>query len=138
MELHKKMKLIDVDIDGTVFKVQEGFSYVQQQEIMDIIEEYIDLSKLRQIQSELQPDEDLNLEHASKMLREGKKLMKFNFELSKYCLITFVKEPELTNEHLNDPDDPNADNYSVLGLKLSELALAHISKKALLKKTPTE
>lgn len=132
------VQTIKLDVDSLKCEVQKGFSFVQQQEIMNIIEEYIDLSKLRQLQEKLEPNEVMNLDHASQVIREGKKLMEFNFELSKYCLLNFMVKPKITEADLKDPDNPDSDNYAVLGLELSELALAHISKKALLKKTPTE
>lgn len=130
------MKLIDVNIDGQVFKVQEGMSFVQQNKLMELIEDFIDFTKLESIQNEVE-DGTLTIEKFATVLQEGVKLTSFTFGLSEFCLCNFVKEPLITKEILNDPDAENIDDYVVLGSKLVELALTHISKRSLLKKTPT-
>ena len=81
-------------------------------------------------------NETLTLEKFIPVLREGVKITKFSSALMIFCLTNFVKQPKITEDTLNDPDDPNIMNFVVLGRKLIELAFIFIGKRALLKKTP--
>jgi hypothetical protein len=129
------MKLQDVNIDGQVFKVQEGMSFIQQNQFMELIEDFIDFSKADTIRDKIE-NETMTFGDLSNILKDGVKLTKFTAELATFCLMNFVRNPEITKETLNDPDDPNVENYAILGQKLVELSIKYIGKLALLKKTP--
>lgn len=108
-------KLIEVKMEGITFKVQENMSFKQQNEFLALIEEHFDV-KL-------------------KKLKETSTMTKVNSDLSTYLLLNIVKEPKITEEMLDDPDDPNADDYFVLGLKMGELGLKYMKKLMDLKRT---
>jgi len=126
------MKTIDIEIDeGVIFKIQEGLSFMQQHEIMDIIEEFINIPAMQKLKKKV-----LNVNEVKKVLKKGKKITSFNFELTKYLLLNIVVDPKITKKLLEDPDDPNQTYYWILGSKLIESALIHIGQLMLLKKTP--
>lgn len=133
------MDLIDIQIEenGQIFRVQERMSFVQQNKLMELIEDYIDFTKFELIQEDIK-NETLTIEKFSKVLQKGIKLTSFNFGLTMFCLTNFVREPKITEAMLDDPDDPNVANYAVLGVKLVEIAIEIIGQRALLKKTPTK
>jgi hypothetical protein len=127
------VNLVETEIDGQVFKIQSGFSYVQQNEFMQILEKYIDLFKLKQLQGK--ETKNISMDDLRGVLKDDVGILTFNYELSKYLLLNIVKEPVITNAELADPDNPNSDNYYMLGVELAKLAMPFIGRMMNLKKT---
>ena len=126
------MKTVETEIEGTIFKVQEGLSFTQQSMIIGIMEEHINIDELYKLQDQ----DELSIESIKPIIKKGKSLIEFNYAIMKYLLTNIVVEPNITDEMLDDPDDPNALSYLLLGTKLSELALIYLGRMNLLKKTP--
>jgi len=126
------MKTVETEIEGTIFKVQEGLSFTQQSMIIGIMEEHINIDELYKLQDQ----DELSIESIKTIIKKGKSLIEFNYAIMKYLLTNIVVEPNITDEMLDDPDDPNALSYLLLGTKLSELALIYLGRMNLLKKTP--
>jgi len=125
------MKTVKTKINGITFIIQEGLSFVQQNEIIQIIEDFIDLSKARN-----KGIINIDTENIHEFIKQDKKLSSFNFELSKYLLTHIVIKPKITNEMLDDPDDPNTASYFLLGTVLSELAMSFLGKMRMSKEMP--
>jgi len=132
------MDLIDVQIEenGTIFKVQKRMSFIQQNEMMELLEDFIDLAQLQRVKDKKGEDVELTMVDFKEILNEGVKFSSFSFGLTKFCLMNFVREPEITEEKLADPDDPNSENFAILGAKMVEIAFEIIGERTLLKKTP--
>lgn len=132
------MDLIDVELDDNViFQVQKRMSFNQQNELMELIEDFIDLAEL-QVKHDAKKDienKDLTMADFKEVLKPEVKFTTFSFKLTKFCLLTFVKTPKITEAMLDDPDDPNTDNFSVLGGEIVGIAFEIIAERALLKKT---
>jgi len=132
------MDLIDVELDDNViFQVQKRMSFNQQNRLMECIEDFIDLAELQRKHDAKQDTEnkDLTMIDFKEVLKPKVKFTTFSFELTKFCLLNFVKKPKLTEAMLDDPDDPNTDNFSVLGAELVGIAFEIIGERTLLKKT---
>ena len=135
------MDLVTVEMDdGMIFKVQESISFMQQNRLMELIEDFIDLAKLQMKLQAKQNDEnkDLTMTDFKEVLKEGVKFTTFSFKLTLFCLMEFVNTPKITEAMLEDPDDPNVANYAVLGIEIVKVAFEYLAKRALLKKTPIE
>jgi len=131
------MKTYELELDDDVFfEIQKGISFNQQSKFQELIEEYIDLVKLKELQGKMEEPRELTMREIAKVLKDGAKLTSFNTELTKFCLFNFVVKPEITEAVLDDPDDSNALNYAVLGTELVKTALTLIAEQSLLKKTP--
>lgn len=130
------MTLININLgDGIIFKIQGGLSFIQQNEFMAKIEHHIDLEKAQQL-IEKQKTTKLDLADYSYILKEGKTVSDLNLALCTYLLLNIVKEPKITREMLEDPEDPNTENFYVLGIRMAEIASEYVGKLISLKKTP--
>ena len=132
------MKLMDIEIeDGSIFKVQENMSFIQRNKITSILESYMDLQKVQELQEKYKdtPPDELTGNMFLPALKEDKTATELNMELSIYLLKNVVHEPKITDVMLNDPDDPNSENYFVLGQELARLAINNIGKASVIKKT---
>jgi len=125
------MKLQELNVDGFVCKVQEGISFVQKQEFIQLLESFLEMDKFQSLN-----DTDKQNLKLGDALKKGVSQSKMLFELTKFVLFTFVKEPVITAKNLEDPDDPNNANYQVLANTLIELTMKAITKAQELKKTP--
>jgi hypothetical protein len=126
------MKLQEVDVDGFKCKVQEGISFVQKQEFIQLLESFIEMDKFKDLS-----DKDKENMKIGDALKKGVSQSKMLFELTKFVLFNFVKEPTITIKNLEDPDDSNNLNYQVLANKLLELTMKAIAKTEVIKKTPS-
>lgn len=131
------MKLQIIDVDGAIFKVQKNMSFMQRNKVTGILESYMDLKKVVELQEQLKdiPPEELKGEMFISAIKEDKSITAMNTDLSTYLLKNVVHDPKITDEMLNDPDDPNTENYFVLGQELARLALDNINQMVNLKKT---
>ena len=94
------------------------------QKVQELQEKYKDISIDKQTGNMFLP-----------ALKEDKTTTELNMELSIYLLKNVVHEPKITDVMLNDPDDPNSENYFVLGQELARLAINNIGKASVIKKT---
>ena len=132
------MKMVDVEIEeGLIFKVQENMSFMQRNKFTAILEKFLDLGKARELQEKYKDQdlEKLNPNDFIEALKEGKTISDLNLELSIYLLTNLVQEPKITMEMLEDPDDPNAENYYVLGMEMLKIGMQSIGTQTKLKKT---
>lgn len=126
------VKLLQTNIGGKVFKFQAGFSYVQQNEFLRILERFICFKKLRAFKKDVKK---VSLEDISTVLKDDVSLLDFNYEMSRYLLLNIVDDPEITDEDLEDPDNPDNENYYLLGIELAKSAMPYLGRLMNLKKT---
>ena len=132
------MKLMDIEIeDGAIFKVQENLSFIQRNKVTSILEKFMDLQEIQKLQEKYKdiPQENLSGDMFLTALKKDVTATELNMELSIYLLQNVVHDPIITDEMLNDPDDPNSENYFVLGQELGRLAINSIGKSSIIKKT---
>ena len=129
------MKTQKLDLGDAIFEVQIGMSFIQQNELMELIEDFIDFGKMDSIKDNIE-DETMTFEDLASILKEGAKITTFTAKLTIFCLLNFVKEPKITMAMLEDPEDPNVLNFAVVGQELVKETIQYIAKRALLKKTP--
>ena len=133
------MDLVIVEMDdGMIFKVQESMTFMQQNRLMELIEEFIDFGKLQTVYDTKQDTEnkDLTMADFKEVLKDGAKFTTFSFRLTLFYLTEFVNEPKITESMLNDINDPNVTNYAVLGIQIVKVAFEYLAERSLLKKTP--
>ena len=133
------MDLVIVTMDdGMIFKVQESMTFMQQNRLMELIEEFIDFGKLQTVYDAKKDTEnkDLTMADFKEVLKDGAKFTTFSFRLTLFCLTEFVNEPKITESMLNDINDPNVTNYAVLGIQIVKVAFEYLAERSLLKKTP--
>ena len=125
------MKLMKIEIDDNViFMVQENMSFIQRNKITSILEKYMDLKEVQRLQNEYKdiPPEKLTGDMFISALKREYTMTELMTELSTYLLKNVVHDPIITDEMLNDPDNPNNENFNVLGQELARLAIENIGK----------
>ena len=120
------------EVGGVKFKTQTGLSFMQKNQISVILGSHLDLKEVNKLKRNT--DGSINVEDVPESALKGSPLEITN-ALEVFVLLNVVKEPKITMEMLEDPDNEDAPAYSAVAKTLLKFVMEDVKNDADLKKT---